>query len=136
MPMRCSILAVALLALGLVGGCASQPPTFQPLEPGWIAIEVRDDITYDREWFFLVDRFSRQFDLEVVAKESGYIRTAWLTALNNESYALRVTAKLEPQKKVLQFKTEARFKTALGTDSEFTALLKTDVTGSLGRVAK
>jgi hypothetical protein len=72
---------IVMIALASPGCFAQHPPetfvkTFD--EPGtWKSVEVREELSKDALWRALVDGLSQSFDLEVLDKESGYIRTSW-----------------------------------------------------------
>jgi len=117
------------------------PTTFtRTLEPTWAGIEVRADLGAENAWNSVVDLLARRFDLEVLSKDNGYIRTNWLytwTGVMSEDYRVRVTAKFSPDFNKLEVKSEAQFRDVggwvLGTDEALLQTLKTDIMGSIGR---
>jgi len=85
----------------------------------------------------------REFDLEVLSKEDGYIRTAWLYSWTGEyqsDYRVRVTAKFSDDRKKLDIKSEAQIqydsKWIMGVDTRLLTTLKTDLMGTIGRVTR
>ncbi len=48
------------------------------MEPTWASVELREDVEYERAWDAVVDTLIRRFDVEVLSKEDGYVRTNWL----------------------------------------------------------
>jgi len=65
-----------------ISACSHLPPpaTFIVTydEPGtWKTIEVRDGLTKENLWRKVVDGLTQKFDLEMLDKEAGYIRTTW-----------------------------------------------------------
>lgn len=120
------------------------PSTFtRTLEPTWAGIEIRQDLDYERAWNAVVDLLTRRFDLEVLSKENGYIRTNWLyswTGAMTEDYKVRVTIKFAPNHSKLEVKSEAHFKTSngweIGTDEALLQTLKTDIMGTVGRATR
>ena len=94
--MKRNCLLIALLALVLLAGCA--PKTFvKTLEPTWATVELREDITYNEAWNTVVDTLVKDFDMEVLSKRDGYVRTNWLytwTGKVRESYRDRKSTRL------------------------------------------
>ena len=126
-------------------GCAYNPPkTFvKTLEPTWASIELRDDITYDEAWRTVVDLLVKRFDLEMLDKENGYVRTGWLytwTGSLSPDYRVRVTLKFTEDRKVMEVKSEAQYggagKWVIGSDTRLLATLKTDLMGKIGRTTR
>ena len=117
------------------------PNTFtRTMEATWANVEVRPELGFENAWNATVDLLTRRFDLEVISKDNGYIRTNWLytwTGVMSEDYRVRVTVKFSPDHRKLELKSEAQFHTStgwvLGTDEALLQTLKTDVMGSVGR---
>lgn len=117
------------------------PTTFtRTMEATWANVEVRPELGYENAWNSTVDLLTRRFDLEVISKDNGYIRTNWLytwTGVMSEDYRVRVTTKFAPNHEKLEVKSEAQFHTTsgwvLGTDEALLQTLKTDIMGSVGR---
>jgi len=117
------------------------PTTFtRTMEATWANVEVRPELGFENAWNSTVDLLTRRFDLEVISKDNGYIRTNWLytwTGVMSEDYRVRVTVKFSPDHRKLELKSEAQFHTStgwvLGTDEALLQTLKTDVMGSVGR---
>lgn len=66
-----------IFGLFFVVGC--EPATFVKQPAGWKTIELRNDMqeTYTKAWQVAVDTVARQWDVEILDKDSGYLRTAW-----------------------------------------------------------
>lgn len=83
--MKCRLSVVAVAFLLPLAGCAlllTPPPSFVRTfdEPGtWKGIEVREGLLgmKDELWRIMVDSLAQKFDLEVLDKESCYVRTSW-----------------------------------------------------------
>ncbi|MBI5183234.1 MAG: PEGA domain-containing protein [Nitrospinae bacterium] len=58
----------------------SKPPAsfVETMAPSWASIEIREGIEYGNAWASIVDLLVKQFDLEALSKENGYLRTNWL----------------------------------------------------------
>lgn len=145
-PLLLSALSLAVIAFwGLA--CASAPPapkaptTFtRTMEPTWASIEVRPELGSETAWNSVVDLLARRFDLEVISKENGYVRTNWLytwTGVMSDNYRVRVTVKFSPDHSKVEVKSEAQFHGfegwILGTDEALLQTLKTDIMGVVGR---
>lgn len=75
--MKNTIILSLTLGLVFVVGCA--PASFVRQPAGWKTIELRKDIqeSYPKAWQVAVDTVAREWDIEILDKESGYLRTAW-----------------------------------------------------------
>jgi hypothetical protein len=132
-------LAFALLAMGCMA-----PQTFvKTMEPSWASVEIRDDVTYDKAWEAVVDTLTKRFDIEIISRQDGYIRTTWLytwTGTVSENYRVRVTVKFSPDHKTTQVKSEAEYGGAgmwvMGYDTQLLETIKTDVMGKIGRTTR
>jgi hypothetical protein len=144
-----NILAVFfVLALAFFISCA--PTTFvQTTNPGWNTVQVRDDLSYDQAWKSVVDLMAQRFDLEIMSKEDGYLRTAWShswTGEVKENYKVRAIIKFAPSGRSLEVKSEAQYRDPsvvgmgggwkMGTDEVLTHTLRTDIMGKVGSVAQ
>ena len=115
----------------------------QTMEPSWASIELRDGVNYDNAWNTIVDLLIRKFDMEVLSKENGYMRTTWLfswTGQLREDYRVRVTVKFSPDHKKVDVKSEANYQTKngwiTGSDTALLQTLKTDLMGTVGRTTR
>ena len=132
---------VMVVMIGLMG-CA--PKSFvRTMEPTWASVEVKNDIPYEKAWACVVDLLAKRFDLVVISKEAGYVRTAWLytwTGTLRENYRVRVIAKFSPDKKKVEVKSEAQYSGPsgwiMGSDTRLLSTLKTDIMGSVGRTTR
>lgn len=133
----------------LLSSCGAPGTFIQTNEPGWNTIELRDDVSYDQAWNSIVDLLSRRFDIEVISKDDGYIRTGWLyswTGKLQDNYRVRGIIKFTPEKKKVEVKSEAHYYSrgflgigsewVLGMDELLTTTLRTDIMGKVGRVAR
>ncbi len=120
------------------------PVTFvQTLEHNWATIEIVENMEYEKAWSAVVDLLVRRFDLEVLSKENGYLRTTWLyswTGELREDYRVRVTIKFSSDKSKVEIKSEANYqKTSgwvIGSDTALLQTLKSDIMGTVGRVTR
>ena len=140
--------AVGLLLVVSLASCA--PTTFiKTMRPGWNVVEVREDLAYDDAWNSIVDLVSKEFDIEIISKEDGYLRTGWLytwTGKLEESYKVRAVIKFSPDRKIVEIKSDAQFYSSgffglgqgwvMGMDERLTTTLRTDIMGKVGRVTR
>jgi len=139
-----STLACSLLIFCV--GCA--PSTFvRDRSGGWKTIELNDNLVgqYEEAWQKTVDTIARDYDIEMLDKDSGYLRTSWTYGISGGTfnrYHGRLTIKYpeieNPDK--LEVKTDAQWLVdpASGAWQQgFDTLLDRDVftalSGRLGR---
>lgn len=141
--------ASVLFMLVVSSGCKrSLPVTFiETTEPSWITIELRDDMTDEKAWNLILDTLVKRFDIEVMEKENGYIRTAWLYTWEGkvtQRYRVRTVVKFKKGEKKVNVKAEAEYMGGRGTraawfsgyDTRLVETLKTDFMGSVGRTTR
>jgi hypothetical protein len=116
-------------------------------EPGtWRSIEVREGMAKDDIWRVMVDGLSQKFDLEVLDKESGYLRTSWkytfiVRGHISERYRARIIVKATGADwKTVQVKSEANWLAKggwmMGYDSRLLEDVYGDLQGRIGRVRR
>ena len=138
------VLAVGSLGIVLMGCQTKEITSFvETLEPTWATVEIREDLKYDKTWPSLVDSLVKKFDIEVMSKEDGYIRTGWMyswTGQVKDNYRVRVTAKFSPDRTKVEVKSEAEYggrgKWVAGFDTRLLETLKTDIMGNMGRTTR
>lgn len=89
-------LVVAPLLVLLTTGCA--PKTFVRSAPGWKTIGLRQELiyNYDEAWQKTVDSIAQNWEIEMLDKDSGYLRTAWVYGIGTGrqiKYRGRITVK-------------------------------------------
>ena len=142
---RMAAVGLGLLLTMLTVGCA--PSTFVRAAPGWKVIELREGMAYDDAWMVVVDTITRDWDVEMMDKGSGYMRTAWHHGISGgpaESYRGRITVKFPSIKAptVVEMKTEAQWLVSrpggsaqwvAGYDTDFQREIYSELGGRLGR---
>jgi hypothetical protein len=140
---------VALTALG----CARPPESFVRVsdltpttrESGWTSVEVRNGLSFDEAWEEAVDLLAKKFELEMISKDGGYVRTAWnygwwKPGKETENYRVRTILKFAPDHRRVDLKTEAQYLHSgdwlSGTDTRLLRTLKTDLMGVVGRTTR
>ena len=138
------LLLVAVVALGTLG-CA--PRTFMRQAPGWKAIELHEGLRgdYDAAWQKTVDTITKSWDIEMLDKDSGYIRTAWLHGISGGDYVRyrgRLTVKYPEiqDPRMLEVRTQAQWLEnpgrgvwITGVDTMYERDVYTALAGRLGR---
>jgi hypothetical protein len=122
----------------------AEPSTFfNSMEPSWAIIEFRPDVSHDDAWRKVRDILIKKFDIEVVERADGYLRTAWLYTWTGEyrpDYRVRVTGKFRFEDRNVEVKTEAQYgregQWTQGYDTALLALIKADIMGAIGAVTK
>jgi len=137
---------ITLVSLPLMVGCA--PGSFvKGRSAGWETIELNDSLkgNYDLSWQKTVNAIAQDYDIEMMDKGSGYLRTSWLYGISggsNYRYCGRITVKYpevrEPEK--FEVKTDAQWlhKPTLGVwhrgwDKKFNREVSTILSECLGR---
>lgn len=137
--------ASTLLLILLLSSCVMNiaPGSFvRTSEPGWTSMEFRDGISDDAAWQGVMDVIARRFEIEVLSKESGYLRTtwdySWATDSTVEYYRVRVTVKMNYLQRRLDLKTEANYFDGAswvnGSDTRLLQTMKTDLGGLISSV--
>ena len=131
------------LVVVCLAGCVAPRTFVKTMEPTWAAVEIRTDLPFDQAWEAIVDTLVKRFDLEVISRQDGYLRTNWLytwTGKVRENYRVRVTAKFSPDHKKVEVKSEAEYGGAgmwvMGYDTRLLETIKTDVMGTIGRTTR
>jgi hypothetical protein len=149
--MRYLFRGIIILALSLfVISCGLKPPasfvkTFD--EAGtWKTVEVREGMDKSEMWRLIVDTLTQKYDLEVVQKDSGYIRTSWkytyvVSETIVENYRSRIVVKvLGEDWKSLQVKCESNWLSKRGWEIGYDIRLLqdafSDIQGRVGRVVR
>lgn len=139
------IVMIMMLVACLICLSSCMPPvTFvKTLEPTWFSIEIRPDIEFEDAWDSVVDTLTKRFDMAVLSRKDGYMRTTWLyswTGAMSENYRVRVTVKFSPDRAKCNIKTEAEYGGAgtwiMGYDSRLLRTVKTDIMGAIGRTTR
>ena len=138
------LLPAAAMAVAMAS-CVSTPTSFTRGVTEWSVIELHGDIDYDQAWEEVADALARRFDLEMVEKDTGYIRTSWIytwwkDGKHTENYRVRAMVKFTPGKESVALKTDAQYLEqdgwTTGADTLLLDTLKTDIMGTVGRTTR
>ena len=148
--MRIKLLLLLLfLAIAFVGCLVFPPDTFIKTfdEPGiWKSVEIREGITKDDLWKIVVDSLSQKYDLEVLEKDSGYLRSSWkytyiIRGTVSDKYRSRIIVKFVGDDwEVAQVKCESNWLETrgwiLGYDTRLLEDVYGDIQGRVGRIRR
>jgi len=110
------------------------------VENGNATIPISERVDNNLLWDDVVSLVYKRFEIEVIQKESGYIRTAWnkstTTGAKEESERTRVTLRIAQARRIIEVKTEAE-KTVDGVlqngcDTKVLETMKGDLRGLSG----
>jgi hypothetical protein len=142
---RCYDYFLLLVVLSLIG-CASIPASFIiTYEPGWASIEIREGMKYEAAWQEVTDVLAKKFELEMISKDGGYLRTSWIytwwkVGERTENYRVRAIVKFSPDGRKVDIKTEANYlrgkQWLVGSDTRLLETVKTDIMGVVGRTTR
>ncbi len=130
----------------VVAGCATLPKSFvQVMAPTWDTVEIRGNISPEEAWQQVVDVLAKKFELAMISREGGYLRTSWIytwwkVGELTENYRVRAIVKFSPDWKKVDIKTEANYlkkgSWMVGTDTRLLQTVKTDIMGVVGRTTR
>lgn len=139
-----TVLSIAIIAV-LVNSCGvSAPRSFQKAVDGgtWSSVMIRDGLSYDKAFGEVMDVIGKRFELDMISKDSGYLRTNWIYTWNtkgryNEKYRTRVIIKFSADRTKVDIKSEAEFggepRWIKGFDTALLSQIKQDIQGVVGR---
>jgi hypothetical protein len=147
MKEKYGVLRIVSVTVALAVCCSCAPSSFVRGSPGWKVIEVREGLNNDcnKAWQTTVDTVARNWDIEMMDKESGYLRTAWTYGISGgvyNQYRGRLTVKFPggQQCNNLEVRTEAQWLADYYTGnwiSGFDTTFNRDVYGALsGRLGR
>ena len=139
-------LIAPLLLLSSFVGCAMDPTSFvRASAPSWSSVELRAEVASEDAWKEVVDVLARNFELEMISKDGGYIRTSWIhtwwkEGTHTKNYKVRAIIKFPPSGNKVDIKTEAAFLYngvwISGMDTRLLQTVKTDIMGVVGRTTR
>jgi len=134
------ILLVLALLMAVVGGMDAKK-TWKKGQAEWAKIQLNDHLTYDQTFAMVIETLSNKYELDMISKDGGYIRTAWNYLTDRKGKKIkdqqsRVTVKFNHDKTQLQVKTETqklvKDEWVDGEDSALSTQLKEDLRGAVG----
>jgi hypothetical protein len=145
-----TVLILGIITAFFLSSCDTRPITFKAAEPGWSSVSVQENMTKDAVWNSISDLLAKSYDLEIISKESGYIRTGFKFQVEmkgsspqkNEYYKSRIIIKIAADNSKVELKTDAawydkgRRVWIEGYDDKVQQTLKTDIGALVGGIAK
>jgi hypothetical protein len=109
----------------------------------WTTFLLSEGMTYDRAFGETLDILVRRFQMEMISKDSGYLRTQWIYTWNtknkhSEDYRTRVIINFSADRTRLNLKAEAERKKSetyweRGFDTRLLETMKQDIQGVVAR---
>ncbi len=137
--LRSAMVSIILVASGC--GLGAPESFMQMNRQYWEIMDVKPSIKYDDAWQRVIYIITKKFELEMISKEDGYVRSAYGQSyfsedLQNEKYQIRIVAKFSPDRKKFEFKIESRMWDGKlwhnGSDVRVAANMRKDFLNSLG----
>ena len=133
---------LSLSVVAIIVGCA--PTSFVKTSVAdWKTVEFRPNLERESAWRMIADTLAKNYDIEVIDKDSGYIRTAWMhttTGKVNERYRTRIISKIPLSDDRVEIKTEAHWLSDSGWVAGYDTIMMdqvySDIQGSVGRVTR
>ncbi|MDP1675525.1 MAG: hypothetical protein Q8L88_01575 [Bacteroidota bacterium] len=133
---------LSITSLALLNGCGtSAPESFMRMtKQYWEVVDVKQSIKYDDAWQRVIYIVTKKFELEMISKEDGYVRSAFGPSyfsedMINDKYQVRIVAKFTPDRKKVEYKIESRIWTGKiwenGSDVRVAANMRKDFVNSL-----
>jgi len=101
--------------ISLFSGCGTgAPDSFMRMtKQYWEVVDVKPSIKYDDAWQRVIYIVTKKFELEMISKEDGYVRSAYGPSyftedIANDKYQVRIVAKFTPDRKKVEYKIESR----------------------------
>jgi len=112
-------------------------------EGGRTSVQIADRISYDLAFDEVVNVLFRSFEIEMINKEAGYIRTSWRTtwaggptSTPQKRYRVRVTINMSPTRQRIDILTEAERlrgdRWVRGNDTRLLETVRRDIAGNVG----
>ena len=140
------LLQVLLLVGAAIAVAGCSPSTFvRTTDVGWKTIEFRPDLDKDQAWQRIADTIAKNYDMEVIDRDSGYIRTGWMYTLSGkvtDNYRTRVITNIPLENDRVEMKTDAHWfnpwseQWVVGYDTALLNQVYTDLQGRVGRVTR
>ncbi len=131
-----------IASASLFNGCGTgAPDSFMRMtKQYWEVVDVKPSVKYDDAWQRVIYIVTKKFELEMISKEDGYVRSAYGASyftedMSNDKYQVRIVAKFTPDRKKVEYKIESRMwdgKIWLnGSDVRVAANIRKDFVNSL-----
>ena len=92
-----------IVSASLFNGCGTgAPDSFMRMtKQYWEVVDVKPSVKYDDAWQRVIYIVTKKFELEMISKEDGYVRSAYGASyftedMSNDKYQVRIVAKFTP----------------------------------------
>ncbi|MCK9408577.1 MAG: hypothetical protein WCX28_06530 [Bacteriovoracaceae bacterium] len=137
------IRTVIVSAFMLLSGCGlGAPDSFMQMNKQyWETMDIKQSVKYEDAWQRVIYIVTKKFELDMISKEDGYVRSAYCQSyfsedMQNERYQIRIVAKFTPDRKKFEFKIESRIWDGKiwhnGSDVRVAANMRRDFMNSIG----
>jgi len=117
--------------------------TFVKGEGGRSTVQISDRISYNLAFDEVISILTRKFELEMISKEAGYLKTKWVTtwtgkwgARPQKDYRVRITIRMSEERKRIEIHAEAeKLKGKYwvsGYDTRLLEDIRKDISGVVG----
>lgn len=141
--MRSVIIGYIFIAGMLISGCGGgAPDSFMRMtKQYWEVVDIKPSIKYEDAWERVIYIITKKFELEMISKEDGYVRSAFGPSyftedMQNDKYQVRIVVKFTPDHRKMEFKIESRIWDGKifqnGSDVRVAANMRRDFMNSLG----
>lgn len=104
---------ILCITVFLLSACASYS-SFVKGDGGRTTVQIADKISYNLAFDEVITILTRKFELEMISKEAGYIKTKWVTtwvgkwgAKPQKDYRVRITVRISEERKRIDIHAEA-----------------------------
>jgi len=136
---------VVFTVMMVLSGCGSGAPDsfMQMNRQYWESMDIKSSLAYEDAWQRVVYIVTKKFELEMISKEDGYVRSSYVQSyfpddMQNDKYQIRIVAKFSPDKRRLEFKIESRMWDGKiwrnGSDVKVAANMRRDFLNSVGEL--
>lgn len=138
-----TVLILLLAGIFIINGCGTgAPDSFMRMtKQYWEVVDVKPGMKYDDAWQRTIYIITKKFELEMISKEDGYVRSAFGASyftedMQNDKYQVRIVAKFTPDRKKFEYKIESRIWDGKiwqnGSDIRVATNMRKDFLNSLG----
>lgn len=106
------LLLFAIMLMAFCGGVEAKK-TWKKGQAEWAKIQLNDHLTYDQAFGMALELVTDKYEVEMISKDGGYIRSAWNFLTDKKGKKIkdqrcRITIKFNHDKTQIQVKTETQ----------------------------
>jgi len=133
------LLCISMIFLSACGSSSS----FVKGEGGRSTVQIADRISYNLAFDEVITILTKKFELEMISKEAGYLKTKWVTTWTGKwgekpqkSYRVRITVRMSEERKRIDIHAEAEKRKGnwweTGHDTRLLEEIRKDISGVVG----